>query len=97
MPEILAASDSVLLELEDALSHLSHATDRDEIVDVFPTLLSSCEEIHAEGTGLVQLGIKEHWITMLMGSEDFLRVFQMRQFSQKDCNSQTDQMLNHPK
>jgi hypothetical protein len=72
-PEVLAASDSVLLELEDALSNLSNKTDRDDIVDVFPTLLKSCTDIHADGTGVVQLGIKLHWISLLMGSGNFLQ------------------------
>jgi hypothetical protein len=85
-PEVLTASDSVLLELEDALSHLSNKADRDDIIGVFPTLLKSCKDIHADGTGVVQLGIKLHWITMQMGSEYFLQSTESHQ-----CNTESHQ------
>lgn len=91
-PEVLAANDSVLLELEDALSHLFNKTDRDDIIDVFPTLLKSCKDIHADGTGVIQLGIKLHWITMLMGSEYFLQSIEPQQCNLNLKKSQKDQV-----
>lgn len=87
----------MVLELEDALSHLSIKSDRDDILDVFPTLLNSCEEIHMEGTGLVQLGIQEHWIKILMGSEEFLRVLQLPHRKDIDENACIGSLPNHPK
>jgi len=75
----LATSDFLLLELDDAFSHVSKRCRNDEFLDVFPTLSNSCVEVGREENDVVLLAVQEKWIKVIVGSESLLCALQHQQ------------------